>query len=510
MPERTDDAFPDPKASPVSVRMLNSLLGLARQAEYRAVLLVAFLVPLVACYTNVNLPGWGVMGAVLTVAAGIALFGVLHLATGWKVPVVQGASPSRRTPVIIVGAGLVLHFTVAALTAPQPISDGLTYLQLAQRMATDGIFEDTKGNRAFWPVGLPLYLLPFVRVFGATLIAITIANAVTYVVGSWGLWRLASVVAGRQVAAISLVLFTLWPSRALLAGVAAKELLCMTLLMVSLGLAASHFSDPAGFRRRLPFASGMAMGWATLAQPGLLLFFPLLALIFRTQLLALGWKRAVASLALIAAGGAVFVSPWMVRNCQVFDGQFCGIATNGGSVFYRANNPLATGLWIENGAVPIGHLPELEQNRLGFELGKRWVRENPVGALKLSARKVQHYLGGDEHGAYWAIKRGDGQGDNTGPTQRDAGRTAAYDIATYVSLAFWVLLFALVFRGVRRLWLQSPGDFDRAAPLFYPMLYGTAVFAVFESGNRQHMFAVPALMVIAAVAISRTVNRSTS
>jgi len=483
--------------------MLNRLLALVRQAEYRAVLLVAFLVPIVACYANVNLPGWGLTGAVLTVAFGLAMFGFLHFLTGRTGPLLDDAWPSRGTPYYIVGGGLLLHVAIAAITAPQPTSDGLAYLQLAQRMASHGVFQDTKGLRAFWPVGLPLYLLPYVWVFGASVTAIAIANAVTYVLGSWGLWRLASAVAGRQVAAVALVLFALWPSRALLAGVAAKELLCTTLVTVALGLAASFFATPDRSGRWQPFVSGLALGWAALAQPGLLLIFPLMVLMFRTQLLAMGWKRSMLPLALLALGGTIVVTPWMIRNCQVFEGQFCGIATNGGSVFYRANNPLATGLWIENGAVPLGDLPELEQNRLGFELGKQWIRENPTKALKLSARKLQHYLSGDEHGAYWGIKRGDGLKDDGGPTTRDSRRDLTYAIATYVSLAFWLLMFAFVFRGVRNLWEQSREDFDRAAPLFYPMLYGTVVFSVFESGNRQHMFAVPALMVIASAALRR-------
>jgi hypothetical protein len=60
-----------------------------------------------------------------------------------------------------------------------------------------------------------------------------------------------------------------------------------------------------------------------------------------------------------AAGYSATVGLWQWRNCVVFEGRFCGISTNGGNVAYRANNPLATGLWTREGLVRITDLPEL-------------------------------------------------------------------------------------------------------------------------------------------------------
>lgn len=61
---------------------------------------------------------------------------------------------------------------------------------------------------------------------------------------------------------------------------------------------------------------------------------------------------------------------WTVRNCTIF-GTLVIISTNGGDVFYRANNPLATG-----GFTPIGEKDlkvykgdELLWNRMGYTGG---------------------------------------------------------------------------------------------------------------------------------------------
>jgi hypothetical protein len=42
------------------------------------------------------------------------------------------------------------------------------------------------------------------------------------------------------------------------------------------------------------------------------------------------------------------VAPWSIRNYRVFDA-FVPISTNGGGVFYLANNPLATGHYTDIG-----------------------------------------------------------------------------------------------------------------------------------------------------------------
>ena len=121
--------------------------------------------------------------------------------------------------------------------------------------------------------------------------------------------------------------------------------------------------------------AGCAFGIGTLAQPGLLLFVLCTPIIYRGAL-AIAVRKWLARCLVVCASAVVCLAPWHIRNCIVFDGQFCGLTTSGGSVFYRANNPKATGLFIPEGVEPITHLPELEQNQIGFSLGKQWIRES--------------------------------------------------------------------------------------------------------------------------------------
>ena len=473
--------------------------------EYACALFSLSLIPVLSIYANVTLPGWGRAGALLPLLGGV---GVLWLGAyrpwRWKLPdafVRAGAGfprPLQFPPVRhVLLFGLALHVAVAALSAPIPQADGAAYLDLAEKLAHGRRYVDAFGHLAFWPAGLPLYLAPFVRLFGATPIAIAAANGVLYLLGAASVAYLAQTLCGHRAAAPAALLFTLWPGRLLLAGVVAKELLCLGLVAASLALLLAAFASPGprAFIRALP--AGAAMGWAALAQPGLLLLLLAYPPMFRAALKTLSWQRYLAILATTLLSAVLIVAPWMLRNCEVFSGQFCGVATNGGSVFYRANNPAASGSWIPEGEIAITHMPELEQNRLGFELGKQWLREQPLAALALAVRKEILLLGGDAYGAYWAIKRGDGRLDAGIRQDPDTPRESAYRAAKLLSLFFWIALGCMAIRGLRALRRRSREQTEAALPLLYPFLYGVAVFALFESGDRQHMFAVPPLIALA-------------
>ena len=76
-------------------------------------------------------------------------------------------------------------------------------------------------------------------------------------------------------------------------------------------------------------------------------------------------------------------------------------------------------------------------------------------------------------------------------------------MATWVSLVFWVIVIAWSARAIGsngRIG-QFP-DGERLLPLIYPLLYGAAVFSVFESGSRQHMAAAGVLLVLAASSVT--------
>jgi len=123
---------------------------------------------------------------------------------------------------IVVG-GLGIHALAAVLTDPMPTSDGRTYLDLAVKLAAGEPYISWDGHRAFWPPGLPLFLVPFIAAFGSSLSAITLTNAVLFLLGAWAITSMSRTVIGERGATIALLLYCLWPSHVLSAGLASKE-----------------------------------------------------------------------------------------------------------------------------------------------------------------------------------------------------------------------------------------------------------------------------------------------
>lgn len=491
---RNSEATLDPKHQwPVGARYVAG----TRPGPRHAIASTIFSLTLLATvYQNVHLPSGGAVGALF-----IALLAVLIVFVVLRYGDVAAALLPSRIPAPVgprvylsILLGLALQIGVAAWTRPIPASDHATYLRLAARLAAGLRYEHELGL-SFWPPGLPLALTPFVQLLGPNAAAAIALNGVLYVVGAWYLWKLGRRLFSEHVALVAIVLFTLWPNRLFLAATASKEMLTLTATLAAISLFVDAcMANPRPKGRA--FGSGAGIGIAALAQPGLLLVALAWPVVFRKLLRPNGWRRSITILLVWTLGVGAVLGPWMLRNCMQFDGAFCGIATNGGSVFYRANNPMATGQWIREGEVPLEPLPELQRNRQGFEMGIRWIAENPLQAMALSARKVAFLLGSDDTGPYYAIFRGLGGTHADAESGVSPGRRLAYRIAAAVALAFWLFIVSACLNYA---WYGPLEGDSRTVPiLIAPLVCCIPVFALFESGPQQHVAAMGPLVLLAA------------
>lgn len=474
------------------------------QLELAALILISIIATAIGPFAHVNWPGGGWIGALALLAAGCALALLLIGPVAKYLACALAGLPQRTTILRIILVGLAAQVCVVLLTHPQVGSDPATYLRLAEKLARGETYSDERGLLAFWPAGLPLFLAPFVGIFGAGILAVTIANLVLYVVGVVAAWQLGKNMFSPSTGLLAALLFSAWPSRLLSSGFASKENLTVAMVLAGIALCVATFSAASRVAWRYAIAAGLAFGMAGLAQPGLLLFVAIIPLAYRYAFQRVGGRQFFLLCAIIFVCMAACLVPWQARNCVIFDYKFCGVATNGGSVFYRANNPLATGSYTAQGEVPLSHLPELEQNKIGFELGKKWIVDHPVGFLKLGVRKLIFLLEDDNYGAYWGILRGGGGNDAESFRDGSTGRIVAFRVAEWISWTFWVVIAGLVARAsigwTRR---SSIGDREKLLPLVYPMLYCAVVFSVFESGSRQHAIALAPMLVLAAASIMR-------
>ncbi len=458
----------------------------------------------VAPYSRVPWEGAGWIAKVTFVLSGIALAMLLSGPVARLAGKRVASLPNRLTIGSILSFGILLQLCVAAGTHPQLTSDPAVYMYLAEKLANGEPYIDNSGFLAHWPPGLPLYLAPFVAVFGAGFYALLLANIGLYVIGCYATWQLGKSLSGASTGLLASILFSLWPSRLLSSGLASKENLTVAMLIAGTALCVKAFKAPDRNAWAWSIAAGIAYGIAGLAQPGLLLFAATVPIAYRYAYRQLGPRRYLLRSALVIIFTVLCLLPWQVRNCIIFKQEFCGIATNGGSVFYRANNPVATGSFLAQGEVSLKSLSELDQNRIGFELGKKWIREHPTGFAQLAVKKLIILLQDDNYGAYWGILRGEGKNDADSYSEGTSARILTFEIAEWISWLFWVLVVSWSARSYlfRRRRMEF-SEQEKLLPLVYPMLYCAVIFSVFESGTRQHMIALAALIVLAAASIMR-------
>ena len=384
----------------------------------------------------------------------------------------------------IIAIGLVVRLVWFFAFPAEMVSDSATYVELANRLITGRNFE-TADTFSYWPPGYPLFLyLVHLGSIEVSVNSLLVVNLSLFILTSILIFIVVKEHFSRSSAMVALVIFAIIPSLISLAGLAYKENVIIFLLLLSLRV---YFSKGFAFSPIKFCLVGFILGVASLIQPGLLLFVFVFIFteIVRGISLSLFVKRFFAMLIAML----ITISPWTIRNYFVFD-EFVLISTNGGSNFYRANNELATGGYIKQGKIDLNHLSELEQNREGSRLAKKWIKENPVDFLQLSFKKTVLFLGDDSSGVYESVKRG----------SKKEVSSFSYLILKTFSTGFWVLLWLVI-------WIERQnlkGLFGK--PVFLAVslsfLYFFTIHAVFESNGKYHLPVIWSLIVLVSVVVN--------
>jgi hypothetical protein len=269
-------------------------------------------------------------------------------------------------------------------------------------------------------------------------------------------------------------------------GLASKEMLVLFLLPLSLLL---YFKSTEALSVVARFAwltlTGVILGFSALTQPSLLLF--------PSVLFAYEWIRrhspfrSLARLTCVTCAMLLVIAPWTLRNHHIFKA-WVPVSTNGGDVFYRANNDLATGAFTENSNPQFEQLDEVTRSRVGYRLGKEWIRQHPARFFMLALRKQVLFLGDDSQGAYESLKRGLGING------------IQYLAWKSISNLYWLAIWFLVLTGLQTNWNRyvrsMPPEFSAVQ---LSILYLWGIHSVFESGGKYHLPLIGVLAVMATL-----------
>ncbi|NWG73955.1 MAG: hypothetical protein HXY24_05020 [Rubrivivax sp.] len=400
-----------------------------------------------------------------------------------------GRLPGGIAAAVVVG--VVLRLLLALALAPQPASDGATYLALASRLA-EGDAYVSDGRLAYWPPGLPLALAPLLWIGLPKPVAVLALGLGAFIVAALGLARVVASAGRPERASAAVWVLALWPPYVLCAGLPEKELLVVALMPWIVDRAIAAYRGSLG----AAVTAGVLTGLAVLVQPSLQLLPVAGALLALLLCRRHGLRVVVMLVAAILAMVAV-VTPWTVRNVVTL-GVPVFVSTNGGDVLYRANNELATGAYRPSGAVDLRHLDELSLDRESKRLAVEWITSNPAGFVQLGAAKALMFLGEDSYGAYAVFQRG----------KVEVGRTTYLVIKAATALPWLVLWCATLALALQRRNWERHVDADALAFVVLPVVYLLVIHSVFESGPKYH-FPVLALAIAAFAIVSpSTADRS--
>jgi 4-amino-4-deoxy-L-arabinose transferase-like glycosyltransferase len=429
-------------------------------------------------------------GAVLSV---IAVFAARRLASrGFEFPFTGIHTVPRL--LAILAAGLALRFLWVALVPPVQISDFQDYLESARKLISEGVYASTiRGHvvHAFRPPGYPFALAGGLLMLGDHAWSPALLNGLLYIATSLMAYHSALLLTGsRSIGLWSAALLALWPSYIGFTGLAASEPLSTAMFMAVFWLFAiadRKIGTPAAWLSAA--GAGLITGFGALVKPQMQML-PFLMFLYFLSATRQKLPKAL-NVVLAAAFMALALAPWAVRNYHQF-GKVLIISSNGGDVFYRANNPLATGSYTERGERNLDPYlgDELEWSAMGYKWGKEWIRDNPAAFVKLGVIKVARFIGDDVSGAAWTLYRGHGL---TG---------SGYALARIVSNAWWVLIWILSLSGILKARRAIAGS-ELFGLMIWMSLFFVVAHSVFESQSRYHMPMLGLLAILAGMGLAR-------
>jgi len=391
---------------------------------------------------------------------------------------------------VFLCVGLLARIAFALLVHPNPESDFLAYWQSAEHMLEAHEYADINVGgqsqllHAYRPPGPAFLVAASMAIVGRNIAAPMLVNLVCFILTT----LLVADSCRRLLPPLAVYcasgILALWPSDMMLAGLAQSETPAILGMALAMWLTVLLRNKPWIWA----VSTGVVIGLSCLVRNSNLIVIPVFVIFaFRSDW---PWSRRIsASLVFVLCTFAVLL-PWSLRNYRLLHAWVL-VATNGGENFFVANNPKGDGSWkLESDEEMRRLLPdEVLMNRVGFAKAKEWISQNPMGFVKLFIPKFRILVQTDDHGPYWALERGR---HYNGPWLTFAKRLADF---------WWILLWLLALQTLFLFphWRQNHIMMFILALAIVP----ESLFLIFLSAERYHAPMVPAVVCLAAFAISR-------
>ena len=308
----------------------------------------------------------------------------------------SGLLRRHRALVVVVAIGFLLRLAWFLHAHPEPVSDFWAYHRIAENILDRG-FMGVEGPSATDMPAHPLLLAGLMVVSRSTwwlsLAMVGLSTAATVLV-----YLLARRLTGHAVVAlVAAALYAFGPTQVLYAPVLGSEHLFVLFVLGAL-LAALRV------RGQTPWVAvgvGVLSGLALLTRGEMTFYVPIV--------LGLVWVSAQGAstvarwrmVALTAGALTLVVSPWLIRNAEVF-GPEVGLSTVTGMNFWFGHRADGYGFTED---VPWPRDDEVAANRVGWELGLASIRQDPASVLVSIREGTQRLFSTPEYALIWSTQQ---------------------------------------------------------------------------------------------------------
>ena len=400
---------------------------------------------------------------------------------------------AARLSVVIVAAAL-LRAVWAAYADPVPISDFATYRSMAESL------RDTLSlpARAYRLPGLPAYLALFMLIskkaywlMTATIVLNTAITVPLYIF-------VLKVSGSRRAAFLGALLWAIQPNQVFFSGVLASEHLFGLMVISSFAVLVS-ISMKTWLRTIL---SGLFIGIAALTRGQGGYYLPVIMVgmfIYST-----GNVRRRAFFSVSAGLATVLVmTPWIVRNRTISDGQVTMSALSGVSFYLRHSEDGP--FWRDITKTPIYGKSDAEINRIAFREGIRFIKEQPLKDIMFTVQTTKALYTWSNYGLNWSTRIKGPPGAETKYTYKEVRFRKALEI---MGSGAWLFTFILGLSSLlffRR--LDRRGWVIIGFALFQNW-FGNAV--IFAAASRYRFMAEIIFCALAGLALSRILRKQGS
>jgi hypothetical protein len=380
--------------------------------------------------------------------------------------------------ILCMFGALLLRVFFLLVVDVSPVSDFAWYYERGADISLGRGYSVNGTPTAFWPVGYPVFLGLLFVFTGPSVVAAQVLNLFFSLLVLWLSYQIAARLFSVRVARVLLILLSLYPNQIMYCALVSGELLFLALLLL-----ASWIVIQAPTRLyRAALLAGLLLGLACYIKPQAVLVPVLFLVLHRDK----GIKRSkrLISIFLALTAEAVILSPWIVRNYQVF-GHFVFVSTNSGINLWMGNNPTANGAYRsipESLKEEMQSFSEYERDQKFRALAVEFIKENPQKVMRLWGSKLIKLYYGDNDGVFW-IEAGS-------VSQEAQYRTFLYVLRS-IARVYYIFMVGLFFLAIL---------YRRPMPawVFWMVVYFSVIYLPFFGGPRFHFATIPWIMMYGA------------